>query len=627
MAPEPQQEFAGIDPVQLKKMIGDLSDAAQMVNARMSRLRDDFGRAGIDAKHITRLEGVRDWIQGELPMLRRRQTMTEQISKENNQYGFNGPMVESEWEGYFKSPEEAQAKAKELAKQYKKPGELPPGVWEEIRKYQFDPDFAEAFARELGPDKLGWLAGRATNPESWGDDDENTEGRFTAIANILAVASHRGIIDDAWLKGFDATGRGTDYNLLADLMMHGTWSKEAVAKIVNAGLGENGTSSPQTMAALLDAAARNPFAANEIYSKNFDRINGMVSGNAWGWTGVKDGKMGDPLARFVKAATLDAHENYERMRQPGNATWQNPAEPLMARILGLTQTKRGFTSPVGGVQQTLNVIVSTYGEKLTVPNPQIDVGDGFTYEPASVPPLDPKVPVDWEMVKQGGVGDCWFLAGVIGELKRDPNFLAKRMTLNPDGTYTVTFFRDGKPVKIKIDGQTMDRGAQPPLVNIFEKAFAQFRGNGRYRGTEGDSEYIPDIGEYFSPNRWRDGHVLRPWEDLNGKDRPMMDGDDITFDKLKALVDKNVPMTMSVPNGYNADGRTGPGEKLVSDHVYVIEKVFKDPSGKEMVLLSNPWGPHAGADQKVEIPLKWIQDRVHGTIPLLERVEVSGEER
>lgn len=627
MAPEPQQEFAGIDPVQLKKMIGDLSDTAQGVNARMPRLRDDFGRAGIDSKHIARLEGVRDWIEGELPMLRRRQSMTEQISKEHGQFGFGGSMVESEWEGHFKSPEEARAKAKELAKQYKEPGEFPPDVWEQIRKYQFDPDFAEAFARELGPDKIGWLAGRATNPESWGDGDEDTEGRFQAIANILAVASHRGVIDDAFLKGFNATGRGTDYNMLAALMMHGIWSKDAVTKIVNAGLGENGTSSNQTMAALLDAAARNPFAANEIYAKNFEHINGMVSGNAWGWVGIKDSKIIDPLARFVNAATVEAHANYERMRPPGNTAWQNPAEPLMARILGLTQTKGGFTSPMGPVQKTLDAIVSTWSEKLTVPNPKIDVGDGFAYDPAAQPPLDPKLPVDWESVEQGGVGDCWFLAGMIAELKRDPNFLSKHMTLNPDGTYTVTFFRDGKPVKVRVDGQTMDRGAQPPLVNIYEKAFAQFRGNGRYRGVEGDSEYIPDIGEYFSPNRWRDGHVLRPWEDITGKDRPMLDAEDVTFDTLKGLVDKNVPMTMSIPNNFNTDGRTGPGEKLVSDHVYVIEKVFKDPSGQEMVRLSNPWGPNASADQKVEIPLKWIQDRVSGTIPLLERVEVSGEEK
>jgi hypothetical protein len=619
MAPEPSSgEFAGIDPVQLKGMIGDLDDVKSLINEKTSNLDRDFGRAGLDTKHITTLRTVSDWIYGELPMLRRRQSMTEQISKEHGVYGFTGSMVQSEWEGHFKSPEEARAKAKELAGKYKHPGELPADVWEQIRKYQFDPDFAEAFARELGPDKIGWLAGRAKNPDAWGDDDEDTEGRFQAIANIMAVASHRGVIDDDWLKKFDGGHHSTDYNMLAALMMHGTWNKDTVVKIVNGGLKDG--SQNYTIAKLLDAAARNPFAATQIYNDNFDRVNGMVSGNAWGWVQIEDRDLIDPLSRFVKAATLESQENYERMNPNG----PNPAEGLMARVLGLTQTKRGFTSPFGDVQKTLDTIADDWADKLTVPNPE--TLDGGTFS-KPYPPPDPKLPVDWESVSQGGIGDCWFLAGLISELKRDPNFLSKRMVLNPDGSYTVTFFRDGKPVKVRVDGQTMNRGVDPPLVNIYEKAFAQFRGNGRYRGIEGDSEYIPDVGEYFSPNRWRDGHVLRPWEDMNGKDRPMMDADDITYDKLKDLVDKKVPMTMSIPNGYNTDGRTGPGEKLVSDHVYVIEKVFKDPSGKEMVLLSNPWGPGASAPQKVEVPLEWIRNRVSGTIPLLERVEISGEER
>ncbi|NUT39285.1 MAG: hypothetical protein HOV86_04795 [Thermoactinospora sp.] len=619
MAPEPQGgEFAGIDPVQLKAMIGDLDDVKSLINEKTSNLDRDFGRAGLGTKHITTLRTVSDWIYGELPMLRRRQSMTEQISKEHGVHGFTGSMVASEWTGHFKSKEEAQAKAKELAAKYEHPGEFPADVWEQIRKYQFDPDFAEAFAKELGPDKIGWLAGRAKNPDSWGDEDEDTEGRFTAIANILAVASHRGVINDDWLKKFDPMGRGTDYNMLADLMMHGTWNKETVVKIVNGGIKDGAQN--YTTAKLLDAAARNPFAATQIYADNFDRISAMVSGDAWGWVQIKDDKLIGPLSRFVNAATLESQQNYERMNPNG----PNPAEDLMGRVLGLTQTKRGFTSPHGDLQKTLDTIVNDWAEKLTVPNPE--TLNGGTYSPLHPPP-DPKLPVDWEQVSQGGIGDCWFLAGLIGELKRDPNYLSKRMVLNPDGTYTVTFFRDGKPVKVRVDGQVSSNGQDgPPLVNIYEKAYAQFRGNGRFRGIEGDSEYIPDVGEYFSPNRWRDGHILRPWEDMNGKDRPTLEPEDVTYDKLKDLVDKKVPMTMSVPNHLNVDGRTGPGEKLVSDHVYVIEKVFKDANGQEMVLLSNPWGPNASAPQKVEIPLQWIKDRVQ-SLPLLHRVEISGEER
>ncbi|WP_143591266.1 polymorphic toxin type 17 domain-containing protein [Thermoactinospora rubra] len=364
-------EFAGIDPVQLKGMIGDLDDVRSMITAKIPGLRHDFARAGLDTKHIGTLEGVARWIAGELPMLRRRQSMTEQIAKEHGQFGFTGSMVESEWEGHFKSPEEARAKAKELAAKYQHPGEFPADVWEQIRKYQFDPDFAEAFARELGPDKLGWLAGRAKSAESWGDDKEAGEARFQAIANILAVASHRGVIDDKWLDGFHPDGRGTDYNTLAALMMHGTWNKDTLVKIGNRALkiGQLGGGN-YTTAKILDAIARNPLAAHELYKANFDQINAMAYGKHMGWMSTSDPKLGDPLGRFLKAATVDAADAFERMRPPGDDKWKNPADELAMRLFDHVAKNHYAKFPFQGVEDNYISIIEkffegTYIEELT----------------------------------------------------------------------------------------------------------------------------------------------------------------------------------------------------------------------------------------------------------------------
>ncbi|MFI6320570.1 polymorphic toxin type 17 domain-containing protein [Nonomuraea sp. NPDC050556] len=361
MAPEPQdRDFAGIDPVQLKGMIGDLEDLRSLIDEKLPQLKGDFARAGLDGKNLATITGVSSWIGGELPMLKRRHSMAEQISKENNQYGFTGAMVETEWTGLFKSKEEAQAKAKELAGMYRKPAELPDAAWEQIRKYQFDPDFAEAFAKELGPDKIGWLAGRTKNPKSWGDDVAAGEGRFQAIANILAVASHRGVIDDKWLDAFGTNGR-TDFNTLADLMSHGTWNKATLLKVGDRALKNIQLGGGNLMTArILDAVARNPLAAHELYSTNFEQINAMADGKHIGWINTHSKDLGDPLGRFMKAATVDAGDAFERMRPPGDDTWKNPADALAMRLFDHVAGGGYPKFPFQGVEDNYVSIVEAF---------------------------------------------------------------------------------------------------------------------------------------------------------------------------------------------------------------------------------------------------------------------------
>ncbi|NUT39282.1 MAG: hypothetical protein HOV86_04780 [Thermoactinospora sp.] len=343
-------EFAGIDPVQLKGMIGDLDDVTSLINEKMSNLDRDFGRAGLGTKHITTLKSVSDWIRGELPMLRRRQSMTEQISKEQGVHGFNGPMVQSEWEGHFKTKEEAQAKAKELAAKYEHPAEFPDDVWEQIRKYQFDPDFAETFAKELGPEKLQLLAARTKSPDAWGDDEKATEGRFSALANILAVASHRGVIDDKWVEKMGLP-------LMADLMMHGTWNTQTLVRIGNQALKSMQLGGGNVITArILDAVARNPIAAHELYKTNFELINNMAYGKHIGWINTKNPQLGDPLGRFLKAATVEAADVFERMN-PGA---KNPADELVLKLFEEVAKHKDERFPFAGVEDAFIEIVQRF---------------------------------------------------------------------------------------------------------------------------------------------------------------------------------------------------------------------------------------------------------------------------
>src|SRR5262245_51094824 len=131
--PDEGGTYAAIDPVLLKAMIKDLGDVRDLIRNRVPGLRYDFQKVGLSTKPIDTLVGVAGWVDGEIPALNRRQAMAEQLSKQNNEFGFGGAMVQTEWTGLFKNKAEAEAKAKEIAAKYKYG--LPDDAWAEIQKY------------------------------------------------------------------------------------------------------------------------------------------------------------------------------------------------------------------------------------------------------------------------------------------------------------------------------------------------------------------------------------------------------------------------------------------------------------------------------------------------------------
>ncbi|MEW6433768.1 MAG: C2 family cysteine protease [Myxococcota bacterium] len=93
---------------------------------------------------------------------------------------------------------------------------------------------------------------------------------------------------------------------------------------------------------------------------------------------------------------------------------------------------------------------------------------------------------------QGNVGDCYFIASLAAVAKARPDLLAKAVTTNRDGTYTVTFFDQPKgatkptPVAITIDGSFANQRGRLEYAAaretkelwplIFEKAYAAWKG-------------------------------------------------------------------------------------------------------------------------------------------------------
>ncbi|MDR1799366.1 MAG: hypothetical protein LBR19_05735, partial [Bifidobacteriaceae bacterium] len=112
---------------------------------------------------------------------------------------------------------------------------------------------------------------------------------------------------------------------------------------------------------------------------------------------------------------------------------------------------------------------------------------GEAYKAEAVPPETPidASAITLESVNQGSFGDCYFLAALAGLAESDPEFLANNMQLNPDGTYTVRFYRANpetgniEPVDITIDpvvssGGAGDASGNPNWVSIYEAAYAKY---------------------------------------------------------------------------------------------------------------------------------------------------------
>jgi hypothetical protein len=88
-----------------------------------------------------------------------------------------------------------------------------------------------------------------------------------------------------------------------------------------------------------------------------------------------------------------------------------------------------------------------------------------------------------EVVEQGGLGDCYFLAGVASQAAQNPEAIKRMIRANADGTYTVSF-PGRKPVTVTAPtdaelARYASTGGKGIWLNVLEKAYAQSRNDSR----------------------------------------------------------------------------------------------------------------------------------------------------
>ncbi|GAA2001809.1 hypothetical protein GCM10009799_31270 [Nocardiopsis rhodophaea] len=186
--------------------------------------------------------------------------------------------------------------------------------------------------------------------------------------------------------------------------------------------------------------------------------------------------------------------------------------------------------------------------------------------------------VSMDHVNQGGLGNCWLLAGMGAVAEKHPELIKDMITENENKTFTVTFPDTGEQVTVTPDvvvNEINDPAFSTPQDNvlwpaILEKAYAEREGS--FGETEG-------------------GFASNAMEMITGNDSKTYDDvEEITEDDLAGLVNgRRTAVTFATPPRDEAEGELydlKPHEGgLAPGHAYIVREV-KD--GK--VSLYNPWG-------------------------------------
>ncbi len=199
----------------------------------------------------------------------------------------------------------------------------------------------------------------------------------------------------------------------------------------------------------------------------------------------------------------------------------------------------------------------------------------------------------YDDVRQGALGDCYFVSSLSAIADVDPQRIRDAITINPDNTYSVRFFQNGKPVSVTVANDFLqtesgrlayasstDKGEL--WVSVMEKAYAQWKGGYQTIGKGGDP--------------------AKALAELTGvKSRSVIDmrtpAETLYADIRKALQNQEPVVAGTYPAPQSEYAPYG----LVGSHAYTVVDA-KEEQGQKYVVLRNPWGQvewdGPGADHK-----------------------------
>lgn len=185
-------------------------------------------------------------------------------------------------------------------------------------------------------------------------------------------------------------------------------------------------------------------------------------------------------------------------------------------------------------------------------------------------------------IRQGDIGDCYFVAALSAVADANPEFIKDMITDNGQGVYTVRFFKNGKPIYVKVDGdlpQTESgrliygRSTQKNelWVSLVEKAYAKLKGSYQKIGHGGYTQNV------LSALTGKEATSYKHKYKSTGK----------LWSILSNAVRKNWPITVETHG--NSKKKIYNKNNLVGWHVYTVIDVVEE-QGKRYVVVRNPHG-------------------------------------
>jgi hypothetical protein len=326
---------------------------------------------------------------------------------------------------------------------------------------------------------------------------------------------------------------------------------------------------------------------------DIDRVMGALRGLTPAELEAVLGRLSDKelaafLSRMKDGGALDSGLDENGERELLNLFGSKVSLPVVQRMCKVSDWANGYFRP------------STEGTGAA----------GFRWDPVTgtlfATGLGEKAGPDPSDVDQVTIGDCGLQATLAALAKQNPGLLERMVTTNPNGSYTVTFYEEGKPIRVVVqpevlrnkDGKPVtgfgDRpdGTSPELwAVIVEKAAAQWRGS--YKDIEG---------------RWPGDWM----EELTGQNSDRTDAASVGSPAdIQAQLDEGKAVTFSTQSNKDHPGMKTMKPPLVGPHAYTVIGTDGD-----YVLLQNPWGTSAGVT-RIHID----QLREYGT--KVEAVDVS----
>lgn len=333
---------------------------------------------------------------------------------------------------------------------------------------------------------------------------------------------------------------------------------------------------------LLDHAERTKTHAGRL-DEIADEILSRATGLPW------DGQDADAFRDRIQAQVAPLiRESGGKLESGSRALAMQAAEQDMAsdpdgsidasRYADLLGGEGAWSDIINGVQGAVDT-VNPFHDAMTIDDlggRYIDTPEGEDFDLSDVD-LSPEA-IHEQTMRQGALGDCWFIAGLMSVADVDPEFLAQNVTLRDDGTWDVTLYEDGEPVVVNVspdqlaaDGARVDDDgsenvwSDDPIgyMSIYEQAAINHLG--------------PDYESVIADTP---GRGLELITGRSASDDSFLGGNP-SLEEFSTALDENRPITvMSDPIHPWRDD-------ISAAHVYQVSGV--DESTGELIL-ENPWG-------------------------------------